>query len=217
MLDYQAGFIKFALAKGALKFGSFELKSGRVSPYFFNTGVFNRGADLSRLGEYYSAAILRAGIAFDMLYGPAYKGIPLATAIGITLWSRNGRDVPVCFNRKETKDHGEGGDTLGAPLQGQVLIVDDVISAGTAVNESVSLIKKKGARPIAVAITLDRQERGRGELSAVEEVEQKHGLAVINVITLADIVAYLHEDPQNREQIDAIERYHARYGCSSEE
>ena len=214
MQDYQRSFIEFALQRQALRFGSFTLKSGRQSPYFFNTGVFDSGAALARLGEYYAAALLASGLPFDMLYGPAYKGIPLGAAVAISLCRDHGRDVPFCFNRKEAKDHGEGGNTLGAPLAGRVVIVDDVISAGTSVNESVSIIRAAGAEPAGVMISLDRQERGQGTLSAAQEVEQRHAMPVLSIVTLADVVSYLHERGDAAQDIAAIADYLGRYGAT---
>ena len=214
MQDYQRSFIDFALERQALRFGSFTLKSGRQSPYFFNTGVFDSGAALARLGEYYAAALLASGLPFDMLYGPAYKGIPLGAAVAISLSRDHGRDVPFCFNRKEAKDHGEGGNTLGAPLAGRVVIVDDVISAGTSVNESVAIIRAAGAEPAGVMISLDRQERGQGTLSAAQEVEQRHGMPVLSIVTLADVVSYLHERGDAGQDIAAIADYLGRYGAT---
>jgi orotate phosphoribosyltransferase len=214
MQDYQRSFIDFALERQALRFGSFTLKSGRQSPYFFNTGVFDSGAALARLGEYYAAALLASGLPFDMLYGPAYKGIPLGAAVAISLSRDHGRDVPFCFNRKEAKDHGEGGNTLGAPLAGRVVIVDDVISAGTSVNESVAIIRAAGAEPAGVMISLDRQERGQGTLSAAQEVEQRHAMPVLSIVTLADVVSYLHERGDAGQDIAAIADYLGRYGAT---
>ena len=213
MHAYQRSFIEFALARGALRFGSFTLKSGRQSPYFFNTGVFDSGSALRRLGEYYAAALVESGIAFDMLFGPAYKGIPLGAAIAIALDRDHGRDVPFCFNRKEAKDHGEGGTTLGAALKGSVMIVDDVISAGTSVNESMGIIKAAGASAAGVLISLDRQERGQGTLSAAQEVRERHGIPVSSIIGLEHIVEYLHGLPDGAERLAAIEHYRAEYGA----
>lgn len=214
MHAYQTAFIEFALANGALKFGSFKLKSGRQSPYFFNTGVFDGGRALAHLGDYYAAALMASGLGFDMLYGPAYKGIPLGAATAIALASRHQRDVPFCFNRKEVKDHGEGGTTLGATLRGRVVIVDDVISAGTSINESVTIITAAGASPIGVIIALDRQERGQGVLSAVQEVGERHGLPVISIVTLDDIVNYLGKAGDRAKEIGEINDYRNRYGVN---
>ncbi len=212
MRDYRHDFIDFALAQEALCFGEFTLKSGRRSPYFFNSGLFNSGAALARLGEFYTRAILASGMDFDMLFGPAYKGIPLASAVAIALSDRHNRDVPYCFNRKEAKDHGEGGITFGAPLAGRVLIIDDVISAGTSVNLSVELIRRAGATPAGVAISLDRQERGSNDLSAVQEVEQAHGIPVASIVTLTDLLAYLQRLPAYTDRLQAIAAYRNEYG-----
>ena len=212
MKNYRHEFIDFALAQEALCFGDFTLKSGRQSPYFFNSGLFNSGAALAKLGEFYARAIHDSGIEYDMLFGPAYKGIPLASAVAIALAERHNRDVPYCFNRKEAKDHGEGGITLGAPLAGRVLIIDDVISAGTSVNLSVELIHAAGAVPAGVAISLDRQERGSGGLSAVQEVEQRHGLKVITIATLTDLVRYLEKLPEYTDRLEMIAAYRKEYG-----
>ena len=212
MHDYQRQFIEFALHENALKFGEFLLKSGRNSPYFFNSGEFNNGHSLALLGEFYAAAIMRSGIEFDMLFGPAYKGIPLVAAVAISLSIHHDRSVAYCFNRKEIKDHGEGGITVGAPLAGRVLIVDDVISAGTSVRESVSIITKAGAMACGVAISLDRQERGLGERSAIEEVEAEHGLLVTNVIGLSDLVEYLSDTPERAQELRKVRDYRTRFG-----
>ncbi len=217
MQAYQRAFIEFALARGALKFGSFKLKSGRQSPYFFNTGVFDSGRALARLGEYYAAALLAKAPAFDMVFGPAYKGIALGAAVAIALAEHHGRDVPFCFNRKETKDHGEGGNTLGAALQGRVVIVDDVISAGTSVNEAVAIISDAGATPCGVVIALDRQERGQGALSATQEVQARHGMLVSSIVTLDDIVEFLTAAGDCAKEIAEINAYRARYDANREE
>ena len=194
-----------------LCFGEFKTKAGRLSPYFFNAGLFNDGDSLLKLGEFYAQAILQSGVQFDMLFGPAYKGITLAASIAIAL-ARQGRNVPYAFNRKEAKDHGEGGSIVGAPLQGKVLIVDDVISAGTSVRESVELIRNSGATPCAVAIALDRQERGQSALSAVQEVQRDYGIPVISIAGLADLIRYLEGAPELAEFKPAIEKYRAQYG-----
>lgn len=211
MHDYQREFLDFAISRGVLRFGEFTLKSGRVSPYFFNAGLFNSGAALARLGRYYAAAIHNSGLAFEVLFGPAYKGIPLASAAAIALAENHHRDLPYCFNRKEAKDHGEGGSIVGAPLAGRVLIVDDVITAGTAIRESMGLIESAGATAAGVVIALDRQERGTGELSAIQEVERNYGLKVISIVTLADLIAYLEEQGRGAE-VEAIRAYRAQYG-----
>lgn len=215
MQDYQRRFIEFALARGALSFGEFTLKSGRVSPYFFNTGAFDSGAALAELGRAYAAAIVSAGYAFDLIFGPAYKGIPLGAAIAIALNDQHQRDVRFCFNRKEAKDHGEGGATLGAPLAGRVLIVDDVISAGTSVNESMAIIGAAGASAVGVMISLDRQERGDGELSAAQQVARDHGIAVGRIVGLDDIVTYLGEQGDADSELAAIARYREAYGAKA--
>ncbi|MGB5063240.1 MAG: orotate phosphoribosyltransferase [Candidatus Competibacter sp.] len=212
MRDYQREFLDFAIGRGVLRFGEFTLKSGRVSPYFFNAGLFDSGAALARLSRYYAAAIVEAGLEFDMLFGPAYKGIPLAAAVSIALADGYNRDLPWCFNRKEAKDHGEGGMIVGAPLKGRVLIVDDVITAGTAIRETMAILAAHGATPAGVLIALDRQERGQGELSAVQEVERAHGIAVTGIVTLGDVVAYLAERPEYAEHLEAMRAYRARYG-----
>ena len=212
MQAYKQEFIRFALDRGALRFGEFTLKSGRLSPYFFNTGTFDSGAALSDLGRYYADAIVASGLEFDVLFGPAYKGIPLGAAIAIALYRDHGRDVPFTFNRKEAKDHGEGGMLLGSPLAGRVLIVDDVISAGTSVGESMQIIGAAGARAVGVMISLDRQERGKGALSAAQEVEREHGIPVRSIVGLADILAYLEAQGDQAERLAAIAAYRAEYG-----
>ncbi|MCX8086065.1 MAG: orotate phosphoribosyltransferase [Rhodocyclaceae bacterium] len=209
--DSSREFVAFACEKGVLRFGEFKTKAGRLSPYFFNAGLFNDGASLSRLAEFYAETILAAGIGFDMLFGPAYKGILLVAAVAIKLAER-GRNVPFAFNRKEAKDHGEGGALIGAPLAGRVLIVDDVISAGTSIRESVEIIRAAGAVPAGVAIALDRQERGQGEFSAVQEVEREFGLPVIAIARLADLIAYLAQEPALAEPLAAVRRYREAYG-----
>jgi orotate phosphoribosyltransferase len=219
MLDYQLQFIDLALAREALRFGHFKLKSGRESPYFFNAGLFADGASTATLGKCYAAAIARSGIAFDMIFGPAYKGIPLATALAVAFAEQHGRNVPFAFNRKEAKDHGEGGNVVGAPLSGRVLIVDDVITAGTAVRESLSLIRSAGAQPVAVAFALDRQERGLGDLSAVQEIESQESLTCVSVVTLNDLIETLSQPPDGRvrisaEQLTSLLAYRQRYGVS---
>ncbi len=212
MQAFQREFIRFALERGALRFGEFTLKSGRLSPYFFNTGTFDSGAALSDLGRYYADAIVASGLEFDVLFGPAYKGIPLGAAIAIALYRDHGRDVPFTFNRKEAKDHGEGGMLLGSPLAGRVLIVDDVISAGTSVGESMQIIGAAGARAVGVMISLDRQERGKGALSAAQEVEREHGIPVRSIVGLADILAYLEAQGDQAARLAAIAAYRAEYG-----
>jgi len=214
MQDYQERFFDLALEKGNLGFGEFTLKSGRRSPYFFNAGGFDDGDSLRRLGECYAAAIEAAGVRYDMVFGPAYKGIPLAAAVVIALSGRHGRNVPYAYNRKEAKDHGEGGVLVGAPLRGRVLITDDVISAGTSIRESIGWIRAAGAEPAGVAIALDRQERGQGERSAAQEVAAEFGIAVIAIAGLDDLIDYLEKMGRNDIDIDAIRRYRQTYGCS---
>ena len=211
MQDYQHDFIEFAIEQNALKFGEFTLKSGRVSPYFFNAGLFNTGEALNRLGRYYAEAIRASGIDFDMLFGPAYKGIPLSVATAIAMARDHNHNIPYCFNRKEVKDHGEGGQLVGAELTGSVLVVDDVITAGTAVRESYQMISAAGAQMTGVAILLDRQERGLGTVSAIEEAEKQFNLKVISVITLANLLDYLQQT-QRLEDWEKILAYRARYG-----
>lgn len=212
MKAYQREFIEFALAKQVLRFGEFTLKSGRKSPYFFNAGLFNSGRDLARLGRFYAAALNDANLAFDVLFGPAYKGIPIASATAVQLAEVYDRDVPWCFNRKEAKDHGEGGNLVGSPLQGRIMLVDDVITAGTAIRESMDLIQANGASLAGVLIALDRQEKGKGELSAIQEVERDYQAKVIAIITLADLVTYLQEQPSMADHLAQVQAYRAQYG-----
>ena len=214
MTDTTQEFIRFAIDKQVLRFGEFKTKAGRLSPYFFNAGLFNDGESLMRLGEFYAASILKSGIQFDMLFGPAYKGITLAASIAIAL-ARQGHNVPYAYNRKEAKDHGEGGIIVGAPLQGKVLIVDDVISAGTSVRESVDIIRAANSQPAGVAIAIDRQERGIGKLSAVQEVERDHGLPVCSIANLDGLIKYLQNQPDMAQNLSTIESYRAQYGSSS--
>jgi orotate phosphoribosyltransferase len=218
MQEYQLTFIELALAREALRFGEFRLKSGRDSPYFFNAGLFSDGEAASVLGRCYAAAVVRSGLEFDMLFGPAYKGIPLATATAIALAAHHGRSLPYAYNRKEAKQHGEGGVVVGAPLHGRVLIVDDVITAGTAVRESLELIRRAGAEPVGVALALDREERGQGELSAVQELERGEGLKCVSVVTLSDLIEALSRpaDGKSRisaQQLAALCAYRTRYGA----
>ncbi|MBY0483104.1 orotate phosphoribosyltransferase [Nitrosomonas sp.] len=213
MSDFRQAFIQFAIERNVLCFGEFKTKAGRMSPYFFNAGLFNDGDSLRKLGQFYAKAIVAAALPFDMLFGPAYKGIPLVSTIAIAL-AEMGKNYPFCFNRKEAKDHGEGGVLVGAPMQGRVLIVDDVISAGTSVRESVELIKAAGAVPGGVVIALDRMERGTGERSAVQEVQQMHGLTVTPIIDLDDLVAYLHHHPELSQYLQAVQRYRSQYGVN---
>ncbi|ALB56737.1 Orotate phosphoribosyltransferase [Cronobacter universalis NCTC 9529] len=212
MKPYQRQFIEFALNKQVLKFGEFTLKSGRQSPYFFNAGLFNTGRDLALLGRFYAEALVDSGIDFDLLFGPAYKGIPIATTTAVALSEHHERDVPYCFNRKEAKNHGEGGNLVGSPLQGRVMLVDDVITAGTAIRESMEVIQANGATLAGVMIALDRQERGRGELSAIQEVERDYGCQVIAIITLNELIAYLAEKPEMANHLAAVEAYRQQYG-----
>ncbi|MDR2195377.1 MAG: orotate phosphoribosyltransferase [Gallionellaceae bacterium] len=210
---YRQDFIRFAIERQVLRFGEFQTKAGRLSPYFFNSGLFNDGAALRELCQFYAQTILTSGAKFDMLFGPAYKGIPLAAGTAIAL-AEQGRNAPYSFNRKETKDHGEGGTTVGAPLQGRVLIIDDVISAGTSVRESVDIIRAAGAEPCGVVIALDRMERGQGALSAVQEVQRDLGMPVIPIVTLDDLVEYLHDQPEMAQRLAAVQAYRERYGAS---
>jgi len=212
MQSYKEKFFELALDKGNLRFGSFTLKSGRVSPYFFNAGGFDDGASLAALSYCYAAAIEASDIAYDMLFGPAYKGIPLAAATAIALHQVHSHNVPFAYNRKEAKDHGEGGFTVGAPLLGRVLIVDDVISAGTSVRESIEVIRSAGAEPAGVAIALDRQERGRGDRSAAQEVRHDFGIPCLAIATLADLLDYLQQKQPGNMNIEAIQRYRIEYG-----
>ncbi|ORU92090.1 MAG: orotate phosphoribosyltransferase [Cycloclasticus sp. symbiont of Poecilosclerida sp. N] len=211
MKDYQQQFIKFALECEVLKFGKFTLKSGRISPYFFNTGLFNTGERLRKLGQFYVHALIDSGINYDMLYGPAYKGIPLVCAVGIGFSELSNGDIPYVFNRKEVKDHGEGGLLVGADLSGKVLIIDDVISAGTSVRESVDIIRNANAEPAGVLISLNRQEKGRGETSAIDDIEKNYEFKVASIICLSDIISYL-EQSADEQRLDAILKYRERYG-----
>jgi len=214
MEAYQREFLQFAIDQKVLRFGEFTLKSGRKSPYFFNAGLFNSGGALARLGRFYAAALEASGVAVDMLFGPAYKGIPLAAACAIALADHHGRDLPWAFNRKEAKDHGEGGSTVGAPLAGQVLIVDDVITAGTAVRESMAILETAGARPAGVLIALDRQERGQGAESAIQEVERAYGIPVVSIVRLEHLVRFLEEQPGNGALVEQVNAYRAEYGVA---
>jgi orotate phosphoribosyltransferase len=210
-IELSREFIAFACERGVLRFGEFKTKAGRLSPYFFNAGLFNDGLSLSRLSDFYARRILAAGVEFDVLFGPAYKGIPLAAGAAMAL-AGLGRNTPYAYNRKEAKDHGEGGTLVGAPLQGRVLIIDDVISAGTSVRESMDLIRAAGATPAAVVIALDRQERGQGELSAVQEVVQSYAVPVISIAGLTDLIDYLSGHPELESKLAAVRAYRARYG-----
>ncbi|WP_448622799.1 orotate phosphoribosyltransferase [Dickeya fangzhongdai] len=212
MKAYQRQFIEFALSKQVLKFGEFTLKSGRISPYFFNAGLFNTGSDLALLGRFYAEALVDAAVEFDVLFGPAYKGIPIATTTAVALAEHHDRDVPYCFNRKEAKDHGEGGNLVGSPLKGRIMLVDDVITAGTAIRESMEIIAAQGATLAGVLIALDRQERGRGELSAIQEVERDYQCKVTSIITLEDLITYLAEKPEMAAHLEAVKAYRAQFG-----
>ncbi len=214
MFAFRQDFIRFAIGQNVLRFGEFQTKAGRLSPYFFNAGLFDDGASLKQLSQFYAQSILAAKIPFDMLYGPAYKGIPLAAGTAIALVEQ-GRNVPYCFNRKEAKDHGEGGSTVGAVLQGRVLIIDDVISAGTSVRESIKLIRAAGATPCGVIIALDRMERGQGELSAVQEVQRNYGIPVVPIATLDDLLSYLQDNAEMVQNLLAVQTYRDRYGVKN--
>jgi len=214
MTDFRQDFIRFAIANKAVSFGQFKTKAGRLSPYFFNSGLFNDGDSLNRLAQFYAKAIAASGVGFDMLFGPAYKGIPLVSAVAVAL-AQSGRNVPFAFNRKEAKDHGEGGNIIGAPLSGRVLIIDDVISAGTAVRESLNLIRASGAIPCGVVVSLDRMERGAGALSAIQEVQHSYNIPVISVATLDDLVDYLRTDPAHAPDLEAVGRYREQYGVTT--
>ncbi len=213
MQNYQKNFIEFALEQDALCFGDFTLKSGRQSPYFFNTGLFNDGRGIAKLGQAYAAAIIDSGIDFDMLFGPAYKGIPLAVSCATALAEHHDCNVPYAFNRKEAKDHGEGGTIVGAKLQGKILIIDDVISAGTSVGESIEMINTAKATPAGVFIALDRQERGKDKQSAISMVEQRYNIPVGNIITLDHLMTYLNGHEDMAEPLAAIQQYRQQWGC----
>jgi orotate phosphoribosyltransferase len=212
MKEYQRQFIEFALEKQVLKFGEFTLKSGRKSPYFFNAGLFNTGRDLALLGRFYAAALVDAGVEFDLVFGPAYKGIPIATTTVVALSEHYNIDKPYCFNRKEAKDHGEGGNLVGSPLTGRVMLVDDVITAGTAIRESMTIIEANKAVLAGVLISLNRQEKGQGELSAIQEVERDYRCKVISIIELDDLIHYLEQKSDMVESLNAICDYKKRYG-----
>ncbi|MEZ9629598.1 orotate phosphoribosyltransferase [Vibrio breoganii] len=212
MKAYQREFIEFALEKQVLKFGEFTLKSGRTSPYFFNAGLFNTGRDLARLGRFYAAALADSGIDYDVLFGPAYKGIPIATTTAVALADHHDTDKPYCFNRKEAKDHGEGGSLVGSPLEGRIMLVDDVITAGTAIRESMEIIQANGADLAGVLVAIDRQEKGKGELSAIQEVERDFGCSIISIVSLTDLITFLEEKGDNAEQLESVKAYRAQYG-----
>jgi orotate phosphoribosyltransferase len=218
--EYQRTFVELALSRSALRFGSFKLKSGRESPYFFNAGLFNDGEAIAVLGQCYAAALMRSGLEFDMLFGPAYKGIPLATTTAVALAEHHRRNVPWAFNRKEAKDHGEGGNIVGSPLKGRIVIVDDVITAGTAIRESVEIIRAAGATPVGVALALDRQERGQGPQSAVQEVSSQFGLRCVSILTLTDLIGTFSAAPGDvvrisGEQLDALRAYQRNWGVAT--
>ncbi len=212
MKAFKRDFIEFAISRGVLKFGRFTLKSGRISPYFFNAGLFNKGRDLAMLGRFYAAALVDAGIDFDVLFGPAYKGIPIATATAVALADHYDIDTPYCFNRKEAKDHGEGGVLVGSALSGRIMLVDDVITAGTAIRESMTLISAHGAQLCGVLIALDRQEKGQAELSAIQEVERDFATTVVSIITLSDLMDYLASTSCHQDSLQAITQYREQYG-----
>ena len=212
MKAYQREFIEFALEKDVLKFGEFTLKSGRISPYFFNAGLFNTGRDLARLGRFYAAALNDSAINFDVLFGPAYKGIPIATTTAVALADHHDTDKPYCFNRKEAKTHGEGGSLVGSPLEGRIMLVDDVITAGTAIRESMEIIKACGADLAGVLVAIDRQEKGKAELSAIQEVERDFACSVISIVSLSDVVTYLEEQGDQQQHLEAVKQYRVQYG-----
>lgn len=214
MKPYQRDFIEFAIEQNVLRFGEFTLKSGRVSPYFFNAGLFSSGEALAKLGRFYAASLMEANVPFDVLFGPAYKGIPLATTTAVALYDHHNVDTPYVFNRKEAKTHGEGGSLVGAPLAGSVMIIDDVITAGTAIREVMAIIQDADAHPAGVLIALDRQERGQGTLSAIQEVERDFGMPVISIVSLNDIMTYLAEQdsPEFAKHLDAVKAYRFEYG-----
>ena len=214
MEDYQTRFLEFAIERGVLRFGEFTLKSGRVSPYFFNAGLFNTGAALSELADYYAAALVDSGLDVDLLFGPAYKGIPLVSATAIALQRNYQRDYPFVFNRKEAKAHGEGGLLVGSPLAGKVVIIDDVITAGTAIREVMSVIAESDARAVGVLVAIDRQEKGQGELSAIQEVERDYGVSVISVVKFSDITSFLEGRPEFARQLGDMRAYQDRYGVA---
>lgn len=214
MKEYQKEFIEFALEKQVLRFGEFTLKSGRTSPYFFNAGLFNTGRDLARLGRFYAAALEDAAIEYDVLFGPAYKGIPIATTTAVALADHYNKDVPYCFNRKEKKAHGEGGSLVGSELKGKIMLVDDVITAGTAIRESMEIIAENGADLSGVLIALDRQEKGKAELSAIQEVERDFNTQVTSIVKLADLISYLENQGTMDEHLAAVKAYRDQYGVA---
>jgi len=210
---YQRNFLDFVIATKVLRFGEFTLKSGRVSPYFFNSGLFNTGESIGKLGQFYASAIEHAKLEFDTLFGPSYKGVPLVVTTAIALSNDHSRNVPYSFNRKEAKDHGEGGIIVGAPLNGRVLIIDDVISAGTSVRESIDIIQEHSAAPAAVFIAMDRQEKGQSDTSAIQEIEKTYNIPVRSIVTLEQLLNYLSESSEHKDTAHAIERYRSQYGC----
>ena len=214
MQDYQKEFIEFALSSNVLRFGEFTLKSGRVSPYFFNAGLFNTGEALAKLGKYYATALKDSDIKFDVLFGPAYKGIPLASSCAMSLFTEHNINTPYSFNRKEAKTHGEGGNIVGAPLEGKVLIIDDVITAGTAIREAMDIISNAGAQAAGVLIALDRQEKGKAELSAIQEVEQQYKIPVTSIIKLGDLIEFIKDKPEFKEFLPSVEAYRSQYGIA---
>lgn len=214
MHSYQKAFIELAIQEEVLTFGEFTLKSGRTSPYFFNAGKFRTGAAMAKLGQFYASALEESGVDYDLIFGPAYKGIPLAATTAVSLFRDHNKDIPFCFNRKEAKNHGEGGVMVGAPLEGKTVIIDDVITAGTAIGEVMDIIEPSAAVPAAVLIGLDRQEKGKGEVSAIQEVEARHNIPVISIIKLADLIAYLNAQGDT-ERVNAMQAYRDRYGIDS--
>ncbi|CAG8548080.1 5497_t:CDS:1 [Acaulospora colombiana] len=212
---YQRDFIEYAISHDILSFGSFTLKSGRVSPYFFNAGKFNKGSSLAAIGTFYASVLQDTGLEFDVVFGPAYKGIPLSSSTVIALAEKCNKDVPYSFNRKEIKDHGEGGKIVGAPLEGRILIVDDVITAGTAVRESLSIIKECGATPVGVVVAVNRQEKGTGEISAVQQIEKDYGIPVLSIVNLDQIIQYIKEQGDYSEHLKKMEEYRATYGIQT--
>jgi len=214
MKQYQQEFLDFAINNSVLQFGEFTLKSGRLSPYFFNFGLFQTGSSLAKLGDYYAQSIIDSGLKFDMLFGPAYKGIPLVAVIAATLYEKHGVDYPYAYNRKEVKDHGEGGNIVGAPLKGKILVVDDVISAGTAIREAAEIVEKNNAIMAGVAISLDRQEKGQGEMSAVQEVEEAYNISVLHIIGLANVIQYIESTENDPTLLRKIDLYRKKYGVA---
>ena len=212
MRKYQKEFIELAIKKKALCFGEYKLKSGRISPYFFNTGLFNDGESLTKLGRFYAEALQNSEIKFDMIYGPAYKGVPLASAMAISFHEIFGKNYPFCFNRKEIKDHGEGGFTFGAEIQNRVIIIDDVISAGTSINESIDIIQSKGGTAVGAIVAVNRQERGGSKKSAIQEAEEKFNIKIINIINLNDIIAYIDEHDTYKKHLKSLNNYIQQYG-----